>query len=174
MLSRSGIRPALGISWRSSNRESAARRSIDLVGLCETVVRAMPEVCFVNLQYGDTDDEVRAVQRQSGIDIWRAPQIDLTRDLDDVAALICACDAVLTIGNATAHLCGALGQRAAVLLPFAPSWRWMAEGRRTPWYASLELFRKDTPATAWEEVIASALPGLSSHLRLGDSSGATE
>jgi ADP-heptose:LPS heptosyltransferase len=142
--------------------------------ICKTVVQAIPDVCFVNLQYGDTDYEVRVVQQQGGINIWRTPKIDLTRNLDDVAALICACDAVLTIGNATAHLCGALGKPATVLLPFAPSWRWMAEGRRTPWYASLELFRKDTPSTAWEEVITSALPGLSSQLHLGDSSVATE
>lgn len=169
VLSRDRIRPTLGISWRTSNRESSARRSIDLGRLCETVLRVIPDICFVNLQYGDTDDEVLAVLQRTGINIWRAPQIDLTRDLDDVAALIVSCDAVLTIGNTTAHLCGALGKPATVLLPFAPSWRWMAEGHQTPWYASLELFRKDDPSTEWEEVILAALVGLSARLRAGAS-----
>ena len=162
-------RPAVGISWRSSNRESSAQRSIELEKLCKTVLRVIPEACFVNLQYGDTEQELLAFRQRTGVNIWQAPKIDLTCDLDDVAALIVACDVVLTIGNTTAHLCGALGKPAKVLLPFAPSWRWMTDGHRTPWYSSLELFRKEDPSSDWETVILAALASLSAQLRSADS-----
>jgi ADP-heptose:LPS heptosyltransferase len=68
--------------------------------------------------------------------------VDNREDLDGLAALIEACDEVVSIGNATAHLAGALGKRTTVLLPEAPSWRWLAQGTTTPWYDGCTLIRK--------------------------------
>jgi len=61
--------------------------------------------------------------------------------------LIEACDEVVSIGNATAHLAGALGKKTTVLLPEAPSWRWLAQGTTTPWYCSLTLRRNCVQVT---------------------------
>lgn len=157
----------IGISWRSTNAESAARRNIDLAWLSESLSDAFPRVKLVNLQYGCAAMEVREAMQTSGVEVWQHPSLDIANDLDGVAALISACDAVVTIGNTTAHLCGALGKPAYVLLPFAPSWRWMTEGSRTPWYAGLKLFRKRSPTTHWEEVVSEALSCLQSDFGLG-------
>jgi len=157
----------IGVSWRSTNAESAARRNIDISWLSRSLHDAFPSVKLVSLQYGCTAMELREAMGTSGVEVWQHPSLDIANDLDGVAALISACDAVVTIGNTTAHLCGALGKPAYVLLPFAPSWRWMTEGSRTPWYSDLKLFRKRLPTTHWKEVIGEALSCLQSDFRLG-------
>jgi len=73
--------------------------------------------------------------------VWECGEVDNREDLDGLAALIEACDEVVSIGNATAHLAGALGKKTTVLLPEAPSWRWLAQGTTTPWYESVRLRR---------------------------------
>jgi hypothetical protein len=67
--------------------------------------------------------------------------------------LIEACDEVVSIGNATAHLAGALGKRTTVLLPEVPSWRWLAQGETTPWYSSVRL-RRLPPGHQWRDWLA--------------------
>lgn len=146
----------LGVSWRSTNLDSAGQRNIDLSLICEVLEKVLPDAAVISLQYGRVDTEIARSRRVSGVRVIEYPFVDVTQDIDDVAALITACDAVLTIGNTTAHLCGALGKKAAVLLPFAPSWRWMADGPSTPWYASVQLFRKRDQETHWREVIVDA------------------
>jgi hypothetical protein len=58
--------------------------------------------------------------------------------------LIEACDEVVSIGNATAHLAGALGKKTTVLLPKARSWRWLSGGEQSPWYSSVKLGSRDS------------------------------
>jgi hypothetical protein len=140
---RSGER-AIGISWRSSNAETGAMRS---VGLRELVEALRGEgVRLVNLQYGEVGAEIEGVYEELGERVWACGEVDNREDLDGLAALIEACDEVVSIGNATAHLAGALGKRTRVLLPEAPSWRWLAKGHTTPWYDSITLQRDSLTA----------------------------
>ena len=140
---RSGER-AIGISWRSSNAETGAMRS---VGLRELVEALRGEgVRLVNLQYGEVGAEIEGVYEELGERVWACGEVDNREDLDGLAALIEACDEVVSIGNATAHLAGALGKRTRVLLPEAPSWRWLAKGHTTPWYGSITLQRDSLTA----------------------------
>ncbi len=64
----------------------------------------------MDLQYGDTAAERAAVERESGMQHRHLADIDNTHDIDGLAALITACDLVVTVSNATAHLAGALGK----------------------------------------------------------------
>jgi ADP-heptose:LPS heptosyltransferase len=153
-------KPLVGVSWKSTNPDSAAKRNIDLRQLCAAVRKALPEARLVSLQYGLVEAEIGGVFDEGACKLLRCPDLDLTRDLDGVAALISACDVVLTIGNTTAHLAGALGKKAIVLLPFAPSWRWMVDGDVTPWYETLKLHRKAAPDSAWSDVIEMAMRSL--------------
>ena len=50
-------------------------------------------------------------------------------------------DLILTGDTAVAHLAGALGRPAWVLLDDTPAWYWGLDGETTPWYPSLRLFR---------------------------------
>ena len=130
----------IGLSWRSSNPETGAARSLALSDLVKSL--QAPGVRFVNLQYGDVAAEIEALERDQGIEVLQCPGLDTTDDLDGLAALIEACDEVVSIGNATAHLAGALGKKTTVLLPKAPSWRWLAEGQRSLWYKSAQILTR--------------------------------
>src|SRR5206468_6769487 len=67
-------------------------------------------------------------------------------DFADTAALVSQLDLLITIDTAAAHLAGALGKPAWVLLPFSPDWRWLLNRSDCPWYPSLRLFRQPAPA----------------------------
>jgi hypothetical protein len=73
-------------------------------------------------------------------------------DFADTAALIRQLDLVITVDTAVAHLAGALGHPAFVLLPYTPDWRWLGSREDSPWYPSLRLFRQKTPRD-WQAII---------------------
>jgi len=70
-----------------------------------------------------------------------------------LAAVIAQLDLVLTVDTLAAHLAGALGMPAWVMLQHAADWRWMTETARTPWYPSLRLFRQRRQGD-WTGVVA--------------------
>jgi hypothetical protein len=74
-------------------------------------------------------------------------------DLDEAAALFAAVDVVITVANTNAHLAGALGLPAWVLLSESPDWRWLRAGDRSPWYPSMLLFRAEG-APRWTSTVA--------------------
>jgi Flp pilus assembly protein TadD len=89
---------------------------------------------------------------------------DLTQwmtDYAETAALVANLDLVVTVDTSIAHLAGALGRPALVLLPFAPDWRWMLERCDSPWYRSLRLFRQPEPGD-WGSVLREVMGELGS------------
>jgi ADP-heptose:LPS heptosyltransferase len=89
----------------------------------------------------------------------------------ETAALIAALDLVITVDTSVAHVAGALGWPAWVLLPYAPDWRWLLHRNDTPWYDSLRLFRQPSPGD-WRSVVASVTATLSmARLPAGTKSG---
>ena len=74
-------------------------------------------------------------------------------DFNDTAAVLALCDLLITVDTAPAHLAGAMGRPVWVLVPFAPDWRWMLDGKITPWYPSARVFRQSDLAD-WNAVIA--------------------
>jgi ADP-heptose:LPS heptosyltransferase len=108
---------------------------------------SLPGCRFVDLQYGDTLAERGAVARDLGLVIEHLDEVDTTNDLDALAALIGACDLIVTVSNVTAHLAGALGKPALVLLPFGRGrmWFWFKDRDDSPWYPSLRLYRQPCP-----------------------------
>jgi len=73
-------------------------------------------------------------------------------DFDDTAAVLSLVDLVVSVDTSVAHLAGALGRPAFVLLPFAPDWRWMLDRADSPWYPTARLFRQPAPGD-WSSVI---------------------
>lgn len=153
----------VGISWRAGGHSLDRRkRSIPLVDWRE--ILGTPGVRFVNLQYSDSADDIEQVQRQLGVKIHDWEEADPLIDMDSFAAKIAALDLVISVGNATVHLAGAVGTSAWTLLPRVPSWRWMISGDESPWYASVRLFRQPNPDD-WHSVLAQIRDLL--HRRLG-------
>ena len=160
-----------GLSWVSKNQEVGEDKSLRLADLRPLL--ALPGVVFVDLQYGDTSAERAALLAATGIEVMRIPEIDNFNDLDGLAALMTACDVVVTVSNTTAHLAGALGRPLMVMLPeaFGLVWYWHAGRMDSPWYPGAKLFRQQNPGQ-WGSVI----PEVSTALRVfaDTSSGAPD
>lgn len=69
-----------------------------------------------------------------------------------LAAVIAQLDLVISPDTLAAHLAGALGTPAWIMLEHASDWRWMNARVDSPWYPSLRLFRQPT-AGDWNEVV---------------------
>ena len=92
---------------------------------------------------------------------------DLTAQLTDyaeTAALLANLDLIVTVDTSIAHLAGAMGRPAWVLLPAAPDWRWLLARTDSPWYASLRLLRQQR-AGDWAPVLAQVTHELPEFLR---------
>ena len=141
-----------GISWRSKNADHGERKSLSLETLSQAL--CLPDIDFVDLQYGDTQAERQDFEERTGKQIKKLDDIDNFNDIDDLAALINACDIVVTVSNTTAHLAAALGKPTIVLLPQASVvfWYWHRKGDHSPWYPSVRLLRKEEIGD-WPSVI---------------------
>ena len=141
----------IGISWNSSAKQPCAHhRNIDLYDLVKHL--HAPDVKLVNLQYGDFVDEIAQLREDHGIEVIEVPDIDNHNDIDGLAALIMACDKVVSIDNATVHLAGALGAKTKILLPFNSNWQWGTSGSSSYWYDSVELYRQKSVGD-WKQVL---------------------
>lgn len=86
--------------------------------------------------------------------IGLAPAETGARDFAQTAAIIQALDVVVTVDTAVAHLAGAMGKLALVLLPhFGTDWRWLRDRDDSPWYPSLRLYRRGARDADWTPTI---------------------
>ena len=141
----------IGVSWISTHAEAGKYKSSALDALTPIWRGAGSTAQFVDLQYGETAQE----RKTSHLDLMHIDDLDLFHDLDGLAALIAACDVVVTVSNTTAHLAGALGIPVCVMVPggSAKLWFWGAGEGRSLWYPSARIFKQRRPH-AWDDVIA--------------------
>ena len=128
---------------------------------------ATPGISFINLQYGDCEEELAQAKREFGVEIWTPPGIDLKKDLDDVTALCVALDLVVGFANASFNLAAAAGA-PAWLISTPGSWPRLGTDRY-PWYPQARVF---VPATygGWDEVMAQIAEAMG---EFANASGAT-
>ncbi|HEY6028809.1 MAG TPA: hypothetical protein VIV09_18110, partial [Pseudolabrys sp.] len=136
----------IGIAWTGGlDNTFKHRRSFSLEGLLP--ILKIPGITWVSLQYNDPSAEIAEFAKKRGIEIrhWKRA-VDKAADYDDTAALVSELDCVVTVTTAIAHLCGALGKQAFVLVPKRCRWFYQGNGeggRIHRWYDSLELFREE-------------------------------
>ena len=97
-----------------------------------------PNCTWFSLQKGDAARQIAALPR----DVVVLDTSGNDRDLAETAALIATLDLVITTDTCIAHLAGAMGKPAWVLLPYLADWRWMEQRETTPWYPTARLFRQ--------------------------------
>jgi hypothetical protein len=144
-----GTNPKIGVAWRGGTATS--RRSLRSLELDELApVLASAPATWVSLQYTDCRTEIAATERRHGVTVhhWE----EAIDDYEETAALVAALDSVVTVCTAVAHLSGALGQRALVMVPYAAEWRYGAAGEAMLWYPSVRLLRQPAPG-AWVDLL---------------------
>lgn len=143
---------AIGLSWRGGTPKTRSHlRSVPLE-LLTSLLR--PEIAFVSLQHGVAPSELDGPASVIG----SFPEV--TDDLDELGALICALDLVVSVDNTNVHLAGALGRPVWVLLAASPEWRYGLRGETMPWYPSARLFRQGEERR-WEPVVERVTAALS-------------
>jgi hypothetical protein len=138
----------IGLVWSCGTWNPARNIQFKLLGS----ILDQPDCEFWNLQGGDaradcTHPAVHQAERCAG-------------SLLNLAGLIAQLDLILTADTLAAHLAGALGTPAFVLLQHAADWRWLHARNHSPWYPSVQLFRQPRPCD-WQSAIRmvqSALP----------------
>ncbi|WP_423223350.1 TIGR03032 family protein [Candidatus Amarolinea aalborgensis] len=140
----------VGIAWAGSptqgNDRNRSARLADFAPLFE-----IPSIEWHSLQVGEKSDDLDSsflIHHSSFIKDWA-----------DTAAIVSQLDLVISVDTGVAHLAGALGVPAWVLLCYAPDWRWLLERADSPWYPSARLFRQPRPKD-WASVMAEAAAAL--------------
>ena len=155
-LHRSG-RPRVGLVWAGNPGHHNDRNRSFSLELADALL-ARPDIAWHGLQVGPRAADIDRLG-------WRDRLADLApgiTDFADTAAAIAALDLVITVDTAVAHLAGAMGRPAWVLIPHPSDWRWVVGKDHSDWYPSLRLFRQQE-GEGWAEVlarIAAALDGL--------------
>lgn len=153
----------VGISWRAGGKSSEQRRRTSPLDDWGPVL-AVPGVHFINLQYGNSVQDIAFAREKFGAVIHDWPDADPLKDLDNFAAQLAALDMVFSIGNTTIHMAGALGVPTWAMAPHVPGWRYMIEGDELPWYRSVKVFRQTRPDD-WTMLYAQMAEKLAAHAR---------
>ncbi len=139
-----GIR--VGIAWSGNPAHPENKdRSCDLHHF--EPLAAIPSVRLFSLQKGAAADRLQ--EKPAGMEVMDLGP--MLHDFTDTAAAIMTLDLIISVDTALVHLAGALGRPVWTLRYHAPYWVWGLQGRHTPWYPSMRVFRQQQPG-GWKEL----------------------
>jgi hypothetical protein len=140
-------RLAVGIAWAGRPTHKYDRdRSMAIEEFL--ALSDLPGVALYSLQTGARSQDLAA----SGAGVLIRDCSAALGDFADTATALTQIDLVVCVDTALAHLAGAMGRNAFVLLPFVADWRWLRQRQDSPWYPTLRLFRQEKPGD-WKSVI---------------------
>ena len=142
-----------GITWHSGRDTTGLNKSMQLGDLLP--VLKLAGISFVSLQYGDMSEELAEFNRQTGAEIQACESVDNFKDLDGHAALIEACDFVVTISNTSAHIAGAIGKDTYLLYPKGKGalWYWANQiNHKSMWYPNVQIYQQHNNAH-WSDAV---------------------
>ncbi len=110
----------------------------------------------IDLSYHDSDKEVAQWNLANPELQIIKPAIEV-KNYEDTVALAAVMDDIVTCTTTLAHVCGALGRQAYVLVPQAPQWRYQYPvGDGLYWYPehSVQMMRQAPGEIGWQHTIA--------------------
>ena len=146
-LGRHGSKAKVGIVWAGNPGHPGDRERSMPLGALQKLLTS-DEVTFFSLQKGLAASELRNAEAKGEL-IDLGPEL---LDFGDTAAVLVNLDLLICVDTSVAHLAGALGRPAWVLLGTPSDWRWQDERGGTPWYPTIRLFRQSVPGE-WSDVI---------------------
>jgi tetratricopeptide (TPR) repeat protein len=124
----------VGICWRSGML--SASRNLHYTALVDWKdLLSNANYQFVNLQYGECEEELKAVENDFAISIIRWPDVDLKDNLEGVLALIDNLDCVVSAPTAVCQMAGAMGKKTFLLT--RREWPMLGTESAYPWYPSV-------------------------------------
>ena len=129
----------IGISWKSVFNIYGGLKSLELSNFKKLFSQ---ERIFINLQYGDSLEEVNQL-KERGLNLYNFNNIDLFNDFDSLISILKNVDVFVTVSNSTAHFAGALGVPTILICPKQSStyYYWDYENGKTPWYGSISIIK---------------------------------
>lgn len=152
----------IGLSWKSKVEKIGKIKSFQLADL-NNILEDSENYSFINLQYGDVQEEISQLDKRIKINIDK--DLDYFDDIYSLAALVAACDIVITCSNITAHIAGCLGVKTYILLPQknAKLWYWFnKEDGKSVWYPSVSLIDQ-TSYRDWNDPVKKIIKELDKH-----------
>lgn len=152
-LEKEGKKFYIGLSWLGGKPlgEKLNYRSFPLKALYPLL--QTPDVCWVNLQHGDIEQEVQQAISDTGAHIVTIEEASPYGDFDDYSALVMALDSVVSADGAVSNLAGAIGQKCYLLAGTFPFWWWTYNHSPNPWFPSVNVFFKSAESSNWDAVV---------------------
>ena len=98
----------IGIGWRSGLMGVSRKQRYPYLEFWQALFD-IADITWVNLQYGDSTEELRQTESTLGVSIVNFEDVDHLNDLDTSAALMKACDLMIGPGTSTTMLSAAVG-----------------------------------------------------------------
>ena len=139
-LAELGPPPYVGVTWRAgiAGKELVLYKECPLHDLARSL-KDVPGTILI-LQRQPQPGEIESFAQELG-----RPVHDFTAfndDLEQMLALMALIDEYVGVSNTNMHLRAGVGKTARVLVPSPPEWRWMAEGKESPWFPGFSVYRQ--------------------------------
>ena len=129
----------VGVTWRSSTFDPS--RNLAPADLLATLAAIGARA--VALQVGLSGEERALLAAHGAVNGLAA-----AADFGETAAAVAALDLVVTVDTVIAHVAGAMGRPAWIMLNEPAAVRWMTRREDSPWYPSVRLVRRPREASA--------------------------
>ena len=132
----------IGISWKSKREFLGEGKSLSLEVLSPLLCNDNFE--FINLQYGDVEEEINAFNKKHNKKIHTLADVDLFNDFVRIIAVMKQLDLFISVSNSTTHLAGAANIKTCLIKPKAHALfhYWNQPTNSTPWYPSIKIFNQ--------------------------------
>lgn len=138
-LAKCGAPPYIGITWRAgTTKKNALYKEAPLVRISECLRPLRATV--LALQRHPAPRELDLFEQSLGRPIHDLSA--LNDNLEKMLALLALINDYVGVPNTNMHLQAGLGKTARVLVPAPPDWRWMAEGKESPWFPGFTVYRQ--------------------------------
>ncbi|MBT9613720.1 MAG: tetratricopeptide repeat protein [Burkholderiales bacterium] len=140
----------IGVTWRAGTADSEEllykEAPISALG---DLLQDVPGAIIV-LQRHPKAEEIEQLTRHAGRAVHDFSAAN--ENLEEMLALLSLVDEYIGVSNTNMHLMAGLGRTARVLVPHPPEWRWMEEGRESPWFPGFQIYRQDRVG-GWDEAL---------------------
>lgn len=137
-------KPKVGIAWIGGRKKT--RFDLRSIPLANWKPILEQDCNFISLQYTAFSAGEAA---EHNVPHWQ----EVIDDMDDQAALIAACDLVISVCQTAVHMAGGLNKECWCLTPNKPAWRYGMTKDYMVWYPDQVRIIRQPAETTWEPVM---------------------